>query len=136
MDNVFVDTSLFKALIDRKDEFHIPAKSIWDKQLVGQRKLLTTNFVLDESFTLIRVRTGIEKLFEFREFLMDGVEDLKIIRVMAGDEIKAWEWMGQGWSKLSFTDCTSFAVMKRIELTDVVTFDDHFAKAGFNILQP
>ena len=136
MDNVFVDTAFFKALIDQKDEFYIQAKSIWDKQLIKKRKLLTTNFILDESFTLIRIRTGIEKLFEFKEFLIDGVEDLKIIRVMANDEVKAWEWMKHRWSKLSFTDCTSFAVMKRLELVDVATFDDHFAKAGFNILHP
>jgi predicted nucleic acid-binding protein len=34
----------------------------------------------------------------------------------------------------SFTDCTSFVVMRELELTDALTSDDHFRKAGFELV--
>ena len=34
----------------------------------------------------------------------------------------------------SFTDCTSFAVMRERSLTDAITRDQHFRIAGFNLL--
>ena len=50
---------------------------------------------------------------------------------MVDDDAGAWEWFEMDWSKLSFTDCVSFAVMKRLGLTDVATFDEHFTRAKF-----
>ena len=34
----------------------------------------------------------------------------------------------------SFTDCTSFAVMRQLRLTEVLTLDDHFSQMGFTVL--
>jgi predicted nucleic acid-binding protein len=31
-------------------------------------------------------------------------------------------------------DCISFVVMQELELTEVLTFDQHFTQAGFNVL--
>ncbi len=33
-------------------------------------------------------------------------------------------------------DCISFVVMREMKITDALTFDKHFAQAGFNILEP
>ena len=38
--------------------------------------------------------------------------------------------------KLSFTDCTSFALMKKLGIKRAFTFDDNFAKVGFEIVNP
>lgn len=35
----------------------------------------------------------------------------------------------------SFTDCTSFAVMRELRLTEALTKDDHFRIAGFSLVR-
>lgn len=130
---VFIDTSFFKAILDEKDEFYNKAVKIWEKLKEENAELTTSNFIMDEVFTLIRKRRGIKKLAEFRQFLIDNATGIKIFRVTAADEAEAWNWMLKDWADLSFTDCVSFAVMKRMEIDRAATFDTHFERAGFVI---
>lgn len=130
---VFVDTSFLKGLFDPKDDFYLQAKRIWEALCDERIPLLTSNYVLDEFFTLIRTRLGRETLKKVRQDLM-ATKNIKTIRVTAVDEAKAWKWIFENWSDLSFTDCVSFAVMRRLELEKVATFDQHFQKAGFKIV--
>jgi len=132
--NIFVDTSWYKALVDVHDDFHIEAVN-QSERLISQESLFTTtNFIIDETLTLLRVRRNLEVALKFRDLLVDMNAITKISRVLPQDEAKAWDWFPKDWSKLSFTDCTSFAVMQRLDLKVVATFDDHFARAGFNVL--
>ncbi len=131
---IFLDSSFFKALIDIKDDFHSPAVKIWKRMAEQDVKLITINYILDETFTLIRVKCGLLAVIDFRERLSAGLKRMKIIRVLLTDEEKAWKWFLKDWSNLSFTDCVSFAVMQRLELKRVATFDQHFSKAGFKIV--
>lgn len=128
---VFVDTSFFKAILDEKDDFYQEAIKVWDRLRREHASLATSNYILDETFTLIRKRQGISKTEEFRRFLINNAASIKIVRVTATDEGKAWNWFSKRWSNLSFTDCVSFAVMERLEWRRVATFDRHFSRAGF-----
>jgi len=130
---LFVDTSWFKAFSDPSDDFYKNATKQYKKINKEKINLITTNYILDESYTLIRTKVGYQSSMDFREMLVSLVGTLKLIRVIPLDEFKAWEWFIKDWSRLSFTDCTSFAVMKRVGLEDVATFDQHFTKAGFKI---
>jgi predicted nucleic acid-binding protein len=130
---IFVDTSWFKALMDGNDDFYHDSVLQMKKILKERTLLITTNFIIDETLTLIRVKTDLKTALEFREKIFEMSEILKIARVLDLDEKAAWEWFPKDWKHLSFTDCTSFAVMKRLELTEVTTFDSHFAKAGFKV---
>ncbi|MBU0569324.1 PIN domain-containing protein [Patescibacteria group bacterium] len=134
MNEIFIDTSWFKALLDEKDEFHKQALSIFSKLEKDPQTLVTTNYVLDESFTLMRVKCGLERAKQLRDKLVEMGTILKIVRVTTADDVNAWEWFLKEWNKLSFTDCTSFAVMKRLGLKKVATFDGHFSRAGFEIV--
>ena len=131
---VYIDSSLWKALVDPNDYFFEKAEKIWGSLKKEDIRLLTTNYILDESFTLIRKRCGIEIINIFRDHLVSDWKNVKIIRVTIADESNAWKWFLNDWSKLSFTDCTSFAVMKRLSIDRAATFDSHFAKAGFTII--
>lgn len=130
---IFVDTSMFYALVNQKDEFHHQAEDIWERLHSQKVKLLTSNYVLDETFTLIRSRRGRDLVDEFRKNLA-GQHKIKIIRVLVTDEAKAWEWFLLDWSDLSFTDCVSFALMKRLGVENVASFDNHFKRAGFKLV--
>lgn len=130
-EKIFIDTSFFKALIDGDDDFHKKAVDIWEKLEKEKLILITSNYVLDETFTLIRARRGLAIVLEFRDYLWQSGSVFKIERVIAQDEAEAWFWFLKDWSKLSFTDCVSFALMKRLNLKRVLTFDRHFEKAGF-----
>ena len=131
---VFIDTSFFKALIDINDDFHLQAVGVWKGIIKDKRPLITSNFILDETFTLVRVRNGLAAALEFKDKLAEGLRRIKLIRIMIQDEAKAWDWFVNNWSDLSFTDCVSFAVMKRLGINTVAAFDKHFARAGFRLM--
>lgn len=133
-EQVFIDTSMFKALVDPKDEFYQEANDIWDKLKNQELSLITTNFILDETFTLIRMRCGRLLSLELRKRLAEGLRGIKIVRVLALDEKQAWPWFELDWNGLSFTDCVSFAVMKRLGIDSAAAFDKHFSRAGFKLL--
>lgn len=132
--SVFLDTSFLKALIDPKDDFHKDALPINSKLVHENLTLITSNYIVDESFTLVRVKCGLTKAIELKERLSRGMK-LKITRVIAQDDRSAWNWFINEWKGLSFTDCASFALMKRLGLTRVATFDSHFTKAGFSTVR-
>ena len=133
--SVFVDTSAFKAVLDEKDDFHLIATRVWADLLKKDTLLVTSNFIVDETLTLIRIRCGLAKAKEFKEKIINSLKSLKIVRVMSIDERNAWHWFINEWKDLSFTDCVSFAVMERLGLEKVASFDQHFAKAGFKIVE-
>lgn len=128
---VFVDSSFFKALVDPQDDFNKDAQRIWLSLEREGVALVTTNYILDESFTLIRTRCGTHIVDEFRKSLAHAGKMLKIVRVTIPDEAAAWHWFLADWASLSFTDCVCFAVMQRLGVTRVATFDNHFTRAGF-----
>ena len=133
MKPIFLDSSFFKAVIDTNDDFYSRARKNWQVLIDTHRPLITTNYILDETFTLVRVKCDVKKALELRNVLFRHEVNLQIERVTVDDDAAAWEWFEKDWSKLSYTDCVSFAVMKRIGLTDVATFDDHFIRAGFSV---
>lgn len=133
--SIFVDTSMFYALTNENDDFHSRAVTIWDKLQAAQDIIVTSNYVLDETFTLLRKRRGRLVVDEFRKSLA-GEYPIKIMRVIVSDEAKAWDYFLLDWSDLSYTDCVSFAMMKRLEITHAAAFDEHFNRAGFTVLSP
>lgn len=131
MDKVFWDTSGIKALRDEKDEFHDKAIAIWTKLASESVKMYVNNYVIDEAYTLMRLRCGMKTVRLFRDYLLDMVGVIVLERIKVSDETSAWKWFEKDWSKLSFTDCVSFAMMKRLGIKRVFGFDKHFEKAGF-----
>lgn len=134
-ESVFLDTCLFKALVDEGDDFYPQAQEIWLNFKRKNSKLFTSNFILDETFTLIRIRCGLEKVLRLKDGLLAGLSRFRVMRISLDDEKSSWSWFFKDWSDLSFTDCTSFVLMKRLGLSRVATFDKHFQRAGFKIVK-
>lgn len=131
---VFVDTSGFKAWVDEKDDFHDKTKIIVNKLLKNEVVFVTSNFTLDETWTLLRCKCKMEKVRLLKKYLTESIPIFRIFRISADDEARAWTWFDEkDWSGLSFTDCVSFAMMKRLGIKKVLGFDKHFEKAGFRL---
>ena len=133
---IFIDTSFFKALVDQKDEFYDQALKINTALIKDNTMLVTTNYILDETFTLIRKRCGLAKALKLRENIANHSMTIHVVRVTTIHDAEAWTWFQNDWSGLSFTDCVSFVVMQQRNITSVATFDKHFTRAGFTIVEP
>jgi len=132
MDFIFVDTSAWYALANERDINHPLARQFLDED----RWLVTTNFVIDETITLILIRVGHSQALSVGEQLWKG-QLASVVRVTRDDERVAWQLFKQYDDKtFSFTDCTSFAVMSRLGLRYAFTFDADFTQTGQFIQVP
>lgn len=130
---VFLDSSFLKGLIDFKDDFYQQAGKIWLRLRDERGNLITSNFIVDETLTLLRAKCNLETAVKFRDLLAENSYIIKIVRVTVADEAGAWQWFVNDWSRLSFTDCVSFALMKRLGVNRAAAFDEHFKRAGFKV---
>lgn len=133
MNSIFIDSSFWITLSDKSEKNHSRSVKLIKDFKKGNNLMVTTNFILDETFTLIRKRQGISRVIEFRDVIAKFGRQLQIERVTVADEENIWKWFTRDIDKLSYTDCTSFAVMNRLGLKKVATFDEDFAKVGFDI---
>ena len=135
MSAIFVDTWAWCALTNKGDSQHDSAKQLQKKMLERDYDYITTNYVIDESYTLIRSRVGIQPSIEFHNRLERSKEAgfLEISRINTILEKQAWEMFVKfdDVDDLSFTDCTSFALMEQRNMREVFTGDAHFQYAGF-----
>jgi predicted nucleic acid-binding protein len=131
--SLFVDTAGWMACADAADAVHEPARRARDTKLEQGSVLVTTDYVIDETLTLIRKRLGLRAA----ESWWGQLEPSSRLR---------WEWVGPGRAEAarklffrhsdkdySFTDCTSFVVMRELRIREVLTTDKHFRQMGFQV---
>ena len=128
---IFVDTGAFLARHASRDQHHAVAVRAWQELAAQRRRCLTSNFVLDEVLTLLGRRISHDFAAE-RAAVLWSSEALTILRPEERDELAAIELFSKlADQRVSFTDCVSFALMRRHRLRRAFTFDRHFAAAGF-----
>jgi predicted nucleic acid-binding protein len=128
---VFVDTIAWLALYDRNDRFHHEAKGKLSDIQKNRIDLVTSDYILDESLTIVRLRVNHAAAVVFGTALLNS-RIVQMIHLTEADKSAAWEIFRKFSDKdFSFTDCTSFAVMKRLGLQSCFTFDAHFGQMGF-----
>lgn len=128
---VFVDTSAFYALAAEEDRAHDAACQIHEHLRQSADALMTTNYVVLETISLLQRRHGVEAAERFG----DGVERVQIVWMEADAHRAAWRvWKGRRLRGLSLVDCSSFEVMRRLNIQRAFAFDRQFAEAGFTVL--
>lgn len=134
MKAVFVDTAGWMACADGADPAHARAVAARDAALENGLALITTDFVVDETLTLIRIRLGIGAA-ETWWHQVDQSSRLKWERIGSDRFEKARALFFRYRDKdFSLTDCTSFVVMRELRLTQALTTDRHFRQMGFQLL--
>lgn len=130
----FLDTGAFIARFIQNDQHHQQATISWKLLHNQDAKCVTSNFVLDETFTLLGRRAGYQFAHE-RALNIYASQSLSIMRSDVDDELVALSYFKKYADQaISFTDCISFALMDRLKIKRVFTFDKHFSWAGYEIL--
>lgn len=109
-------------MADRGDSVHQRAKAA----LRSGERFLTTDHILVETWTLLHVRLGRAVADRFWAGIRSGAAELE--HVGPADLELAWA-IGEAFPDQDFSivDRTSFAVMQRLGIHRVVSFDSDFA---------
>lgn len=129
---IFVDTSFWVALRNRRDQHHDQARALLDAHHPGP--LVTTNHVRGETWTFLRRRAGHQAAVAFVDAL-DRSPRVRVILVSSDVEADALRWLRRHDEReYSFVDATSFATMRSVRIQEALAFDGDFAAAGFQEL--
>ncbi|MDE2149387.1 MAG: type II toxin-antitoxin system VapC family toxin [Gammaproteobacteria bacterium] len=131
MQRLFVDTSAWFAYANRKDPDHAAVqKALHD----FSGRLVTSNFIFDETASLCLYRLGHAAATKVGSALLDPA-NVDLIRITPADEQAAWTlFRRRPDQRYSFTDCTSFVLMRRLDLDAVLALDDDFRAEGFRVV--
>ncbi len=133
MNQVFVDTSAILALVNPKDEHHLRARKGFESLSSRKAGLLTSSYVLVETYALLERRMGLAAVQAFRADLVPLCEVAWVdesVHEAALDLLIERRKRG-----LSLVDTTSFIVMRKRRLDEAFCFDPHFDEEGF-VLMP
>ena len=138
LNKVFVDTGGWLACMNNKDEHYESAKKYFIKLKKDSVPLITSNYVISETLTWLNYNnyhdTAIKAMNLWKE--AEQMNMLSIHWVDRNIAEDAWEiFLNFSDQKLSFTDCTSFAICRKIKIKKVFGFDKHFNVLGF-LLSP
>ena len=129
----YVDASAFFAIVSPSDQNHQAAVAAWVDLVKKREHLVTSNYVLIETITLLHARLGTPAV---QRFLGDVMSIVEVVWADVGSHVAAVTAMlahpGKGGPSL--VDCMSFEVIRERRITDVFTYDRHFDGHGFRII--
>lgn len=130
MKSVLIDSSVFYSLENPDEPDHERALSEFRRLITTGTRLFTTNFVFDETYTLLLVRLGRATAVEWGRGLLAS-DVVQMLRVDPDHEARAWEIILQFADKdFSYTDATTFALAESLEIDEALSLDRHFHRYG------
>jgi len=114
------------------DEEHRRAAATWNDLLDRGEDLLTSNYVLLETYAILQRRFGLTYVDQLRRLAVPAMSvhwvtaeqhDASLSAVLAANR-----------RDLSLVDCTSFVVMRDLHVERVFSLGPHFAEQGFQIV--
>jgi predicted nucleic acid-binding protein len=120
--SVFVDTSAWFAASNRKDRSHQRALDL----MSGLDELVTSSFVVVQTWLLLNSSLGFSAAEKFVTYIWWGAATLEFVTPADFDYAKQ---IPEGFEDQHFSlvDRTSFALMQRLGISRVISFDDDFA---------
>lgn len=128
---IFVDTSGFYSLFVKNDDQHEKAVKLLQNAAQSKQRFITSDYVLDETATLLHAR-GLTHLVSQ---LFDTIFNSQACTIVWMDQENFMKarlfFLKHSDHSWSFTDCTSFILMKNMQISSALTKDQHFKEAGF-----
>lgn len=131
---VFADTSYWIALLNPEDNLHHKARAL--SEALGPTRVITSEMVLAEFLndcsrrgamlrqTAVAMIKGLRRKAEIFIVPQSSLQFQEALTLYAQRSDKTW----------ALTDCASFQIMEKDNLTQALTHDRHFRQAGFQAL--
>jgi len=131
MKAVFVDTMGWFSLLNQRDAWHERACDVMHQLSLARTPLFTTDYVADETATLLKVRGATHAIDSFFELL--DISRALTMTTIGSERFAAAKnlFLRRKDHGYSFTDVTSFVVMDELRIREALTHDSHFVEAGF-----
>jgi len=132
MTSLFIDSGAWYALFHQRNMHHQRARAFFESLKSQRIRLFTSDYIFDETLTLLRYHAGYQMARQFGEHFRRS----KVICETVTPEIweNAWQiFLDYEDQEFSFTDCTSFALMRMKNIQDAFAFDAHFQILGFAV---
>jgi predicted nucleic acid-binding protein len=128
---LLIDTWGWLVLEDSRDPSHQAASRTYAEAVRTSGDVFTTNFVLDETISLLFRRRPFEEVARFTRGLLTspaiGIEEITPTRFRKAFDLRL---MFRDKPDISFTDLTTMIVAQDLKVTDILTGDRHFIQAG------
>lgn len=130
--STFVDTSAFLAVLDADDAQHARAARLWSELMGGGAPIVTTNYVLVETFALAQARLGLAATRAMNDDIVPILIVTWVDEALHGAAMTAL--LTAQRRDLSLVDCVSFECMRRLGVEHAFAFDKHFRQQGFTLV--
>jgi uncharacterized protein len=131
---LFIDTWGWVALGHRRDSKHQEVNELYRTLRVQKRPIYTSDYVLDETITLIFRREVYADALQFITGVLKSADQkfITIERISAERFQEAWKLRQSFQDKphISFTDLTSMILMQERHIKQILTDDGHFEQVG------
>lgn len=135
MEKIFIDTSGWVALFVGNDKNHKKASDILGRLQSAKALMYTSDYCIDETVTTILMRGSHHQSVTAGEALFTS-KLIKIVYIAPDYLQKTWLlYKKYHDKKFSFTDVSSFVVMKELMIPKALSFDRHFLQAGIEVLE-
>lgn len=131
---VFLDTGAFLGRYLPSDQHHAAAVAAWERLEREAPHMYTSRLVLSETLTLLARRAS-HAFAAQRARVLYASSSLTLLTSDRDTDAEALDLFEKyADQRIGFTDCVSFALMRREGLERVFTFDRHFRFAGFEVV--
>lgn len=132
MNAVFADTSGLLALLNAKDENHVRAEQGFANLRTRRAPLVSTSYVLVETYALVGRRLGLDAVRSFRADFAPLIEVVWVDEALhnAGLDLL----LDRRKRLLSLVDAVSFVAMRQTKVEEAFAFDPHFEQEGFSLV--
>jgi len=131
---IFIDTWGWLTLRDRDESRHGDVKEFYQQLRDENEMIYTSDYVLDETITLVFKRlpfkTAKESLAKLDKAIEQGYLQVEWVTPERFEKAKILRFKYQDKPKISFTDLSSMVVMEELGLKDIITGDEHFEHVG------